>query len=79
MCKIIIGYQKTSIDGDFLIIHKLQFDPTKARNLGIPVGPLYGVLGSGQSVEVNGRVITPPMVHTECTKILHIPGLERYV
>jgi len=77
--KIIIGYQKTSIDGDFLFIHKLQFDPAKARKLGIPMGPLYGMLSSGQSVEVDGRVITPAMVHTECTKILYIPGLERYV
>lgn len=39
-----------------------KFDLTKARALGIPEGPLYRRLQMGQSVEVNGRVITSDMV-----------------
>lgn len=36
-----------------------RFNAAKARELGIPEGPLWGKLHHGQSVEVDGRVITP--------------------
>jgi D-aminoacyl-tRNA deacylase len=76
---IIIGNQNTSIDGDTLFIHTLRFDPHKARALGIPKGPHFGRLSEGQTIEHDGRMITPEMVQTETTRTLHIPGLERYV
>jgi D-aminoacyl-tRNA deacylase len=77
--KIIVGNQKTSLDGDSLIIHGMRFDPQKARELGIPSGPLYGVLSAGHTIEMDGRMITPEMVQTETKRILHISGLGRYV
>ncbi len=77
--KIIVGIQKTSLDGDSLIIHGMRFDPQKARALGIPSGPLYGLLSAGQTIEQDGRMITPEMVQTETKRILHISGLGRYV
>jgi D-aminoacyl-tRNA deacylase len=77
--KIIVGNQKTSLDGDSLIIHGLRFDPQKARELGIPSGPLYGMLSAGKAIERDGRMITPEMVQTETKRILHISGLGRYV
>ncbi len=39
-----------------------KFDRAKAEALGIPPGPLYSKLVRGESVIVEGRVITPDMV-----------------
>jgi D-aminoacyl-tRNA deacylase len=76
--KIIRSKEITATEKDTLIIHKVRFDPRKARELGVPSGPAYKHLVSGQSVEVNGRLITPAMV-SSCSEInIHIPGLEKY-
>jgi ribonuclease Z len=39
-----------------------RFNLEKARELGVPSGPLFGSLQEGRPVEVNGRTITPSMV-----------------
>lgn len=39
-----------------------KFDREKAEKLGLKPGPLYAKLARGESVTVNGRVITPDMV-----------------
>jgi D-aminoacyl-tRNA deacylase len=76
--KIIRSKEITATEKDTLIIHKVRFDPRKARELGVPSGPAYKHLVSGQSVEVNGRLITPAMV-SSCSEVnIHIPGLEKY-
>jgi ribonuclease Z len=36
-----------------------RFNAAKAREMGIPEGPLWGKLHHGHAVEVDGRVITP--------------------
>ena len=39
-----------------------KFNRAKAEELGIPPGPLYSKLVRGESIEINGQVITPDMV-----------------
>ena len=39
-----------------------KFNKPRALELGIPEGPLFGRLQRGQSIEIDGKVITPDMV-----------------
>jgi ribonuclease Z len=39
-----------------------RFDPARARELGVPEGPLWGKLHHGQPVEVEGRIVEPAEV-----------------
>ena len=71
--------ETTAIEGDRLIIRRTGFDPEKARNLGIPPGPLYGELMKGNVVAVNGREITPDMVRISRVTCIRIPGLEKLI
>ncbi len=75
---IIIINEATEIEGDHLIILKKKLDPGKARELGVPAGPLFGLLMKGEAVRVGNREISPDMVQVSGRKNIHIPGLERY-
>jgi D-aminoacyl-tRNA deacylase len=76
--KIIRNKEITATEKDILIIHKVRFDPHKARELGVPAGPCYKLLVAGQAVEIDGRMIAPDMV-SSCSEIkIHIPGLEKF-
>ncbi|MDO9550411.1 MAG: D-aminoacyl-tRNA deacylase [Methanoregula sp.] len=76
--KIIRNKEITATESDHLIITKVRFDPKKAHEMGIPPGPAYKQLASGQSTEINGRVITPAMVSLSSKTDIHIPGLEKF-
>ncbi|MDD1719033.1 MAG: D-tyrosyl-tRNA(Tyr) deacylase [Methanoregulaceae archaeon] len=79
LCVTIITIkEETAIDGDHLVIRKTRFDPGKARQLGIPKGPLFGRLMKGEPVPVGDRVITPDLVQSTTERRIHIPGLEKF-
>jgi len=48
-----------------VVVREHAFEPERARTLGIPEGPAFGKLASGQSVEVDGETIDPETVHVE--------------
>jgi D-aminoacyl-tRNA deacylase len=76
--KIIRSKEITATEKDLLIITKVRFDTKKARELGVPAGPFFRQLAGGQTVEIDGRTITPGMV-SSCSDItIHIPGLEKF-
>jgi len=76
--KIIRNKEITATERDHLIITKVRFDPKKAREQGVTPGPAYKKLAAGQSIEINGRVITPAMVSLCSETDIHIPGLEKF-
>ncbi len=77
--KIIRSKEITATEKDSLIIHKVRFDPQKAREFGVPQGPVYKHLAAGQAIEINGRLITPEMVSSRSEITIHIPGLEKFL
>ena len=54
-------------EGDELVVVSDSFDPTKARELGVPEGPAFGRLAGGEVVEVDGETVAPEAVHVEET------------
>ncbi len=48
-----------------VVVRERAFDPEKAATLGVPEGPAFGKLASGQMVEIGGRTIEPEAVFTE--------------
>ncbi|MFA6226753.1 MAG: D-aminoacyl-tRNA deacylase [Methanoregula sp.] len=76
--KIIRNKEITATESDHLIITKVRFDPQKAREMGVPPGPAYKKLAEGQSIEINGQVITPKMVSVCSETDIHILGLEKF-
>lgn len=77
--KIIFSSENTAVEGDRLIIRRVRFDPRKAREAGVPAGPLFGRLAEGVSVEIGGTTVTPEMVSACSETIIRVPGLERYI
>jgi D-aminoacyl-tRNA deacylase len=75
--KIIRNKEITATERDHLIIIKVRFDPKKAGEQGVPPGPAFKKLAAGQSIEINGQVITPAMVSLRSETGIHIPGLEK--
>ncbi|HJK01180.1 MAG TPA: D-tyrosyl-tRNA(Tyr) deacylase [Methanocorpusculum sp.] len=69
----------TSVDGDQIIITRQKFDAQLARMHGVPNGPLFGKLVSGESVTLpDGKLVTLEMVTKTVQSIIHIPELENY-
>jgi D-aminoacyl-tRNA deacylase len=58
-------YDAVERDEDAVIARKTAFDPSKARDLGVPEGPKFGRLADGESVDVNGDTIDPAAVRSD--------------
>ncbi|MBP1929868.1 D-aminoacyl-tRNA deacylase [Methanolinea mesophila] len=71
--------QELAVDGEDLLIRRRRLDPRKARELGIPQGPMLGELMKGRPVTIGSTLITPGMVTTCEEKKIHIPGLRNYL
>ena len=52
-------------DADELVARETAFDPDLARTAGIPEGPKFGKLASGESVEIDGEEIEPERFQRE--------------
>jgi D-aminoacyl-tRNA deacylase len=71
--------QELAVDGEDLLIRRRRLDPRKARELGIPQGPMLGELMKGTPIRIGETTITPDMVTTCEEKKIHIPGLRNYL
>ena len=60
-------YGSVTREGDRIVATRRTFDPAAAAEAGVPEGPAFGRLSAGDSVEVDGRTVTPEEVHTEET------------
>jgi len=58
-------YDTVEREGGEVVAETAAFDPEKAKTLGVPEGPKFGRLASGETVEVDGRTIPPEQVRTE--------------
>jgi D-aminoacyl-tRNA deacylase len=58
-------YESVERNGDEVLARTETFDPEKAETLGVPEGPKFGRLASGEAIEVGGRTIPPEQVRTE--------------
>jgi D-aminoacyl-tRNA deacylase len=65
-------YESVAREEGAVVARETTFDPEKARTLGIPEGPAFGRLSSGQSVTVDGEEIAPETVQSERVRRLQL-------
>jgi D-aminoacyl-tRNA deacylase len=75
----IVINEDTAVEGEYLIIRKKKMDPGKALELGVPAGPMLGLLMQGKPVDAGGKKVLPGMVQVCSEKRIHVPGLESYI
>ncbi|PSQ05900.1 hypothetical protein BRC97_08120 [Halobacteriales archaeon QS_6_71_20] len=59
------SYDEVVREGDAVVARVESFDPSLAATLGVPEGPKFGALSSGEPVEVRGETIRPETVSSE--------------
>lgn len=71
-------YESVEQTAEGVVCRDSGFDPGKAETLGVPEGPKFGRLASGQTVTVNGRKITPESVESDRVERFPVawPGAE---
>ncbi|WP_435335263.1 D-aminoacyl-tRNA deacylase [Haloarchaeobius sp. TZWWS8] len=58
-------YDSVTREEDAVVATTSAFDPARAAEIGVPEGPSFGRLANGESVDVDGRTVTPEDVSTE--------------
>jgi D-aminoacyl-tRNA deacylase len=67
-CDVLRGrYREVRRADGAVVARERAFDAAAAADLGVPEGPAFGRLAGGDSVEVDGRRVTPEEVHRERT------------
>jgi D-aminoacyl-tRNA deacylase len=61
-------YDAVRREGGAVVVRETAFDPDAAHALGVPEGPAFGRLASGEAVEVGGETVRPEQVHRERTR-----------
>ena len=59
------GYDSVRVDDEAVIARETAFDPALAADQGVPEGPAFGRLASGEPVDVDGETVTPTDVSTD--------------
>ncbi|ELY93209.1 hypothetical protein C482_19606 [Natrialba chahannaoensis JCM 10990] len=59
------AYETVTVEADAVVAEKTAFDPALAQKSGVPEGPKFGALASGESVTVDGEEITPGRVERQ--------------
>ncbi|RLM59906.1 hypothetical protein DVK02_03070 [Halobellus sp. Atlit-31R] len=60
-------YDEVTVEDARVTATRETFDPAVAAAAGVPEGPAFGRLSAGETVDVDGREVTPAEVHTEET------------
>lgn len=61
------GYDSVERTDDGITLTETVFDPSLATDLGVPEGPKFGELASGNAVTIDGDTIEPGAVRTQRT------------
>ncbi|WP_121822247.1 D-aminoacyl-tRNA deacylase [Halostella salina] len=62
------GYDEVGRADGAVVARETAFDPSLARDLGVPEGPKFGRLSAGEPVTVDGETVEPADVRAERTR-----------
>lgn len=76
--KILKEHYSLQYDADEskLYLTEQKFSPKLALEHGIKMGPAYGMLASGKSVEVDGKIIEPEMVYETIKRTMTLKNIK---
>jgi D-aminoacyl-tRNA deacylase len=69
-------FDSIAVEADRIVAEETAFDPTLAAEAGVPEGPAFGKLSSGEPVEVDGTTVAPEDVHERRRVAFDLPSIE---